>query len=104
MPTYDYKCQSCGYRFEKFQPIKARVLRKCPKCAKMSLRRLIGSGSGLLFRGSGFYQTDYRSPEYKHASRNAENTANIKQTDKNTKTQTAPDTRKTPPGESKHSR
>ena len=65
MPTYDYLCKNCGHEFENFQPITARPLRKCPKCSKMQLQRLIGSGAGIIFKGSGFYQTDYRSESYK---------------------------------------
>ena len=68
MPTYDYLCQSCGHHFEKFQSITERSLRKCPHCAKSSLKRLIGSGAGVIFKGSGFYQTDYRSEGYKKAA------------------------------------
>jgi putative FmdB family regulatory protein len=64
MPTYDYCCDSCRHTFEKFQSMSAKVLRKCPKCGKSSLKRLIGSGSGIIFKGSGFYQTDYRSESY----------------------------------------
>ncbi len=69
MPTYDYKCQNCEHSFEKFQSITASTLRKCPKCGKMSLVRLIGSGAGVIFKGSGFYQTDYRSESYKNAAK-----------------------------------
>ncbi len=65
MPTYDYKCDACGHTFEKFQQISQRTLRTCPKCRKRRLRRLIGAGAAVLFKGSGFYQTDYRSKEYK---------------------------------------
>jgi len=70
MPTYDYMCQSCGYRFEKFQPITAGALRRCPQCGKHRLRRLIGAGAGVIFKGSGFYQTDYRSDAYRQAAKN----------------------------------
>lgn len=59
MPTYDYRCESCGV-FEKFQQITAKPLAKCPTCGK-KVRRLIGKGSGIIFRGSGFYATDYGS-------------------------------------------
>ena len=59
MPTYDYECTSCSNRFEKFQSITARPLRKCPKCGA-SVRRLIGAGGGVIFKGSGFYETDYK--------------------------------------------
>lgn len=64
MPTYDYLCDNCGHEFEKFQSITASPLRKCPKCSKMKLQRLIGSGAGVIFKGSGFYETDYRSDSY----------------------------------------
>lgn len=63
MPTYDYVCSECGYQFEKFQSITAGVLKKCPECGKMKLQRLIGTGSGIIFKGSGFYETDYRKKE-----------------------------------------
>ena len=64
MPTYDYICESCGCEFERFQSITAKPLRKCPKCGKRKLKRLIGAGAGVIFKGSGFYQTDYRSESY----------------------------------------
>ena len=67
MPTYEYKCDKCGHEFEQMQGITAKSLRKCPKCGKSSLRRLIGSGAGLIFKGSGFYATDYRSENYKES-------------------------------------
>jgi putative FmdB family regulatory protein len=64
MPTYEYECPACGHRFEEFQSMTAKPLKVCPKCGKRQLKRLIGTGSGLIFRGSGFYGTDYRSSEY----------------------------------------
>ena len=64
MPTYDYKCDDCGYDFEKFQSINARKLTKCPRCGG-KVKRLIGTGAGIIFKGSGFYETDYRSKSYK---------------------------------------
>lgn len=60
MPTYDYECRACGHAFERFQEITARKLRTCPECGKPKLERLIGRGMGLIFRGSGFYETDYK--------------------------------------------
>ncbi len=60
MPTYEYRCKSCGYEFEEFQSMSAEKLVICPKCAEPSLRRLMSSGVGLLFKGSGFYLTDYK--------------------------------------------
>jgi putative FmdB family regulatory protein len=64
MPTYDYQCQACEHEFELFQSMSAPVKRKCPECSKLKLKRLIGTGSGVLFKGSGFYETDYRSKSY----------------------------------------
>jgi putative FmdB family regulatory protein len=60
MPTYEYRCKSCGYEFEEFQSMSDDVLVICPKCAEPSLKRLMSSGAGLLFKGSGFYLTDYK--------------------------------------------
>lgn len=68
MPTYDYACDACRHEFEEFQSITAAPLRKCPSCGQPKLRRLIGPGAGVLFKGSGFYQTDYRSESYKKAA------------------------------------
>ena len=64
MPTYEYECTNCGHRFEEFQSITAKPIETCPKCSK-AVKRLIGNGSGIIFKGTGFYQTDYRSKEYK---------------------------------------
>jgi putative FmdB family regulatory protein len=65
MPTYDYECDACGHEFELFQGINDPVQRKCPDCGKLKLRRLFGTGAAVVFKGSGFYQTDYRSESYK---------------------------------------
>lgn len=62
MPTYEYECLKCGHRFEKFQNMKDEPLKICPKC-KGKLRRLIGAGAGIIFKGSGFYATDYKKRE-----------------------------------------
>ncbi|MBL9079503.1 MAG: zinc ribbon domain-containing protein [Planctomycetes bacterium] len=64
MPTYDYLCSACGHRFEEFQSMSAKALRKCPACKKSALERLIGAGAGVIFKGSGFYETDYRGSSY----------------------------------------
>ena len=69
MPTYDYECSACGHEFEVFQNISADVLTKCPECGKKKLKRLFGAGAGIIFKGSGFYQTDYRSDSYKQKGR-----------------------------------
>jgi putative FmdB family regulatory protein len=65
VPTYDYKCDACGHAFEQFQSMSAAPTRKCPKCGKLKVKRLIGTGAGLIFKGSGFYITDYRDQAYK---------------------------------------
>jgi putative FmdB family regulatory protein len=67
MPTYEYRCEKCGHLFEKLQSITAKTIRKFPKCGKSSLKRLIGTGAGIIFKGSGFYTTDYRSEGYKQS-------------------------------------
>jgi putative FmdB family regulatory protein len=68
MPTYDYECDACGHKFELFQGINDPVKKKCPDCGKSKLRRLFGTGAAVVFKGSGFYQTDYRSDSYKKAA------------------------------------
>ena len=68
MPTYEYECQKCGHRFELFQPIKDKPKRACPEC-RGRVKRLLGMGAGLLFKGSGFYITDYRKSSYREAAR-----------------------------------
>ncbi len=65
MPTYEYQCDACDHSFDEFQTMTEPPLTKCPKCGKKKLRRLFGTGAALLFKGSGFYETDYRSESYK---------------------------------------
>lgn len=69
MPTYEYICDACGHELEEFQSMSAKPLRKCPDCGKLKLKRLIGTGAGIIFKGSGFYETDYRSDGYKEAAK-----------------------------------
>ena len=69
MPTYDYRCNACDHEFELFQSMKDAVKKKCPECGKLALDRLIGTGAAVLFKGSGFYETDYRSKSYKDAAK-----------------------------------
>lgn len=59
MPTYEYECRKCGHQFERFQPITAAPVKTCPKC-KGKVARLLSGGAGIIFKGSGFYQTDYK--------------------------------------------
>ncbi len=69
MPTYAYVCNNCHHEFDAFQSITAKPLRQCPACGKNTLKRLIGTGAGIIFKGSGFYCTDYRSDGYKSAAK-----------------------------------
>lgn len=69
MPTYDYECDACSHSFELFQGINDPVEKKCPECGKNKLRRLFGTGGAIVFKGSGFYQTDYRSESYKKGAK-----------------------------------
>src|SRR5580765_1666548 len=100
MPTYDYACDSCKHEFEQFESITAEPQKKCPKCKKNKLRRLFGAGGGLIFKGSGFYQTDYRPDSYKKAAEadkpKSESTDSSKD---NTSTKT--ETKSSPKSESK---
>ena len=84
MPTYDYKCNNCEHEFEHFQSMTAKLLRKCPECSKYSLNRLIGSGAGVIFKGSGFYETDYRSENYKTDREKEKDAGKVKKDSKKT--------------------
>src|SRR4051812_21620789 len=68
MPTYDYVCEACDHAWEEFKPITSKPTKKCPECGKPKAKRKIGPGAGIIFKGSGFYQTDYRSDSYKKAA------------------------------------
>ncbi|MHC4133020.1 MAG: FmdB family zinc ribbon protein [Planctomycetota bacterium] len=90
MPTYEYRCDDCGHEFEEFQSIKANSLRKCPDCGKNGLKRLLGTGAGIIFKGSGFYQTDYRSESYKTgAKKEKDSKSSTKSESKKTKTESS---------------
>lgn len=69
MPTYEYHCDACEHHFDEFQSMSEPALKKCPKCKKSKLRRVFGTGAAILFKGSGFYETDYRSESYKKAAK-----------------------------------
>ena len=68
MPTYDYICNACRHEWDEFQSMTAEPTKKCPKCGKKKAERRIGTGAGIIFKGSGFYQTDYRSDSYKKSA------------------------------------
>src|SRR5438105_3990326 len=69
MPTYEYECKGCKHRFEELQSFSEAPLKKCPVCKKKKLQRLLGAGAAIIFKGTGFYQTDYRSESYKSAAK-----------------------------------
>ncbi|QEG23586.1 FmdB family zinc ribbon protein [Mariniblastus fucicola] len=71
MPTYDYECDACGHTWEMFQRITEDAIKQCPECKKKKARRLFGTGSAVMFKGSGFYETDYRSDSYKKGEKAA---------------------------------
>lgn len=87
MPTYEYICQGCGCEFERFQSITAKPVRSCPKCGKRKVKRLIGTGAGIIFKGSGFYQTDYRSESYKKGAESEKKSREKQTTKKDTKSE-----------------
>jgi len=89
MPTYDYQCEACDHAWEEFQSITAKPTKKCPECGKSKAKRKIGPGAGIIFKGSGFYQTDYRSDSYKKAA------------DADSKSQKGPDSKSETKSESK---
>ncbi|MEM8945937.1 MAG: zinc ribbon domain-containing protein [Planctomycetota bacterium] len=98
MPTYDYECDACGYEFELFQSISEPVKRKCPECGKLKLRRLFGTGAAVVFKGSGFYETDYRSESYKKGAEKAKQaTESKKSDDKGGKSEKKSAKKKSPP-------
>jgi putative FmdB family regulatory protein len=78
MPTYQYECGGCGKTHEEFQGINDPPLVKCPHCGRKKLKRIIGAGAGLIFKGSGFYITDYRSKEYSEKAKSEGSTAPAK--------------------------
>jgi putative FmdB family regulatory protein len=90
MPTYEYECAACGEKFEKFQSITAKPIRKCPACGKNRAKRLLGIGAGVIFKGSGFYCTDYRSDSYKKAASSETSSASPAKTDTPAKSDAAP--------------
>ena len=98
MPTYEYECQKCQHRFELFQAITDKPKRSCPKC-RGRVKRLLGTGAGIIFKGSGFYSTDYRKPSYTEA---AKKEASAPASPSETKESPAPkpSTAKSPPSKS----
>ena len=75
MPTYDYECQACGHEWELFQSMKDSPVKSCPKCKKRKAKRLMGLGAGLIFKGTGFYETDYKRAGSKQNEGGAESSS-----------------------------
>src|SRR3954471_15250178 len=75
MPTYEYQCNACDHNFDEFQSFSEDPLTKCPKCGKKKLRRVFGTGAAVIFKGSGFYETDYRSESYKSSAKAEQDSA-----------------------------
>jgi putative FmdB family regulatory protein len=90
MPTYEYECSACHHRLEELQSFSDKPLKKCPNCKKNKLQRLIGTGAAILFKGAGFYQTDYRSESYKSAAKAEEGKQTTDKTAKDATTTTTP--------------
>jgi putative FmdB family regulatory protein len=99
MPTYEYHCDACEHNFDEFQSMSEAPLKKCPKCGKSKLRRVFGPGAAILFKGSGFYQTDYRSESYKAAAKAEQDS--VKPADTGSANGTADTSAKKTPGKSK---
>ena len=97
MPTYDYQCSECDHEFELFQQMSDSVKRKCPECGKNRLKRLIGTGAGIIFKGGGFYETDYRSDSYKKAAAEDKKSSSSSSSD----TSSSKDTKKSKPESAK---
>lgn len=99
MPTYEYQCDACSHNFDEFQSMSDEPLKKCPKCGKKKLRRLFGSGAAIIFKGSGFYQTDYRSESYKKSAEADKPGTTSSSTDKSSTNGTANGTANSKPAE-----
>lgn len=93
MPTYDYVCDACQHQFELFHSMTDEPKRKCPECGRQKLRRLIGPGAAIVFKGSGFYKTDYRSDSYKKAAAADKSSATSSSTKSESKSESKSDTK-----------
>lgn len=95
MPTYDYKCTNCEHQWEEFQSITAKPKRKCPECGRLKAKRMIGPGAGIIFKGSGFYETDYRSSAYNKdaAADKKASESSSKSSDKSSKSESGSDSK-----------
>jgi len=96
MPTYDYKCTDCAHAFEAFHSMTAEPIKECPSCSGQKVKRLIGPGAGLIFKGSGFYITDYRSKSYNDAKKSDSPSNGAKTTPNSPKTESVTTNTKAP--------
>jgi putative FmdB family regulatory protein len=104
MPTYDYECDACGFKQEIFQNISDPLVEKCPKCKKKKFRRLFGAGGGVIFKGSGFYTTDYRGDSYtKAAAADKPSESTSSSSDSSTKSESKSETKPAAPAKSESS-
>jgi putative FmdB family regulatory protein len=92
MPTYEYECAACGNRIDAFHSMSDPPLKKCPKCGKRRLKRLIGAGAGVIFKGTGFYTTDYRSSSYESSKKSDSESPAKSETKTDTKSETKSET------------
>ena len=105
MPTYEYKCAACGHRLEELQSFSAKALRRCPKCGKSRLQRLISAGAGIIFKGSGFYATDYKASKSASSSESKPETKSDSKPESksDSKSDSKPDSKSDKKGETKAS-
>jgi len=101
MPTYEYHCDACEHNFDEFQSINDAPLKKCPKCGKPKLRRVFGAGAAIIFKGSGFYQTDYRSESYKAAAKAEQDSSKSEKSSSDSKADTGSKEANSKPAKSK---
>src|SRR5262245_37709553 len=104
MPTYDYVCDACGHEFELFQSITEKVKKKCGECGKPKLRRKFGTGAAVMFKGSGFYTTDYRSESYKKQASADQSSSSSSEGKSETKSESKPAKDSAPKSEGKASK
>lgn len=97
MPTYEYICEACGHELEVFQSMSEGAKRKCPKCGTLRLKRKISAGAGIVFKGGGFYETDYRSESYKKGEKAAKEAKNKPSSDSKTSSKPAKESKSSKP-------
>ena len=104
MPTYEYACPKCGHEFEQFQSMRDAPLTKCPKCKKAGVKRLVGAGAGLIFKGTGFYITDYKNKKGGGGAESSPSTSPKTTETKAAETKSSPDPKPAPAAPQKASK